>query len=213
MSFCNELEKYEYEDKDKHKDDEKNNKKESEKIILKNEYFYFSREKKNNYLTNCKIENNNIHITDLFNFNLLQLMYQLNSDIFQTIEFTIINENEANLYLLIKPLLQNLGIWQRFVSLKFTKTVLQDESVIFTGIPDIEYANLKHNCKNAVIAPLSKIIFHCSPSTPNKFNLTTYFTLEDNFVFPLMLEKFIGIIFKKVYKNIIKGVKNINNKK
>ena len=198
MNLTNEYEKGNDNDNDRGK--------EREKIILKNDYFYFSRQKNNNYVTNCKIENNNIQVNDIFNLNLLKLMYQVNSDIFETIDYTIINENEANLYLLIKPLLQNLGIWQRFVSLKFTRFVLADDSVVFIGVPDIDYGNLKHNCKNAVLAPLNKIIFHCSLSTPHKFNLKTYFTLEDNFVFPIILEKLIGTIFKKVYKNIIKSI-------
>ena len=186
---------------------------EIKKIILKNEYFCFSCQKKNNYIANCKIENNNnnIRMIDLLNLNLLKLMYQLNSDIFETIEFTIINENEANVYLLIKPLLKNLGIWQRFVSLKFTRSVLSDDTVIFVGVPDHEYGKLKHTCKNAVFAPLNKIIFYCDVSSTNinELNLTTYFCLEENFVFPMMLEKLVGTIFKRVYKNIKKGIESL----
>jgi len=187
---------------------------ETKKIILKNEYFCFSSQKKNNYIANCKIENNNnnnIRMNDLLNFNLLKLMYQLNSDIFETIDFTIINENEANVYLLIKPLLKNLGIWQRFVSLKFTRSVLSDDTVIFVGVPDHEYGKLKHTCKNAIFAPLNKIIFYCdvSRTNMNALNLTTYFCLEENFVFPMMLEKLVGTIFKRVYKNIKKGIESL----
>ena len=39
-----------------------------EKILIKNNYFSFIREKPNQYRINCIIENNNINVENLFNF-------------------------------------------------------------------------------------------------------------------------------------------------
>jgi hypothetical protein len=179
-----------------------------EKILIKNNYFSFIREKKNHYRINCIIENNNINAETLFNINLLQFMYSVNKDLFEIIEFNATSENEVNLYLLIKPLFKSLGILQRFVSLKIIQTNIND-SVIFNGVSNIEYGLLRNQSKNAIIAPIYNIIIQCNPIHSGKFELVTYIKLEDNFVFPSMIEKMVGTIFKKVYKNIISGIQSL----
>lgn len=178
-----------------------------EKILIKNNYFSFIREKKNHYRINCIIENNNINVESLFNLNLLQFMYSVNKDLFEIIDLKKTTENEVNLYLLIKPLFKSLGILQRFVSLKIVQSNIND-SIIFNGISDINYGITMNQNKNAIIAPISNILIQCNPIHSGKFELVTYIKLEDNFIFPLMIEKLVGTIFKKVYKNIIKGIKN-----
>jgi hypothetical protein len=180
----------------------------NEKILINNEKFILVRERKNNYRINCIIENNNINVENLFNFNLLNFMYTINKNLFEIIDLNISNENEANLYILIKPIFKTLGFLQRYVSLQIIKSKIGN-SIIFNGKIDNEYGLLKNNCKQAIIAPVTNAVIKCIPIHPGKFELVTYIKLDEKFEFPSMIEKIIGTLLKKVYKNIIKGIESI----
>ena len=174
----------------------------NEKILINNENFVFVRERKNNYRINCVIENNNINVEKLFNFNLLQFMYSINKNLFEIIDLDIKNDNEANLYLLIKPIFKSLGFYQRFISLNMIKSKIGN-SIIFNGQIDKEYGILKNNCKQAIMSPVTNAVIKCTPIHSGKFELVTYLKLDENFKFPIMIEKIIGTLLKKVYKNIM----------
>jgi hypothetical protein len=178
-----------------------------EKILIKNDYLSFIRTKTNHYKINCMIENKNINIENIINFNLLELMCKCNSELFEKIDMYKESEKEAKLYLLVKPIFQSLGIYQRYISLQLEKTNINKESIIFSGIPNIEYGLLQNTCNQAILAPISRLDIKCNIINKNKFELVTFITLEDNFVFPNLLEQLIATIFKKVYKNIIRCIK------
>jgi hypothetical protein len=180
----------------------------NEKILINNNNFVFVREKKNNYRINCIIENNNINVEYLFNFNLLNFMYEINKNLFEVIDLNINNENEANLYILIKPIFKTLGFLQRFICLQIIKSKIGN-SIIFNGKINNEYGLLKNNCKHAIIVPVTNVIIKCTPIHSGKFELVTYLMLDENFEFPSIIEKMIGTILKKVYKNIIKGIQSL----
>ena len=160
----------------------------NEKILIKNTNFVFVRERKNNYRINCIIENNNINVENLFNFNLLNFMYEINKNLFETIDLNLDpdNENEANLYILIKPIFKTLGFLQRFICLHIIKSKV-DNSIIFNGKIDNEYGLLKNKCKQAIIVPVTNAIIKCNPIHSGKFELVTYLKLDENFEFPTML--------------------------
>lgn len=181
----------------------------NEKILIKNENFVFVRERKNNYRINCIIENNNINVEKLFNFNLLHFMYSINKNLFENIDLNINTENEANLYILIKPIFKTLGFLQRFICLKIIQSKIGN-SIIFNGKIDNEYGLLKNNCKQAIIAPVTNAVIKCIPIHSGKFELVTNLKLDENFEFPMMIEKIIGTLLKKVYKNIINGIQSLN---
>jgi hypothetical protein len=182
----------------------------NEKILINNANFIFVREKKNNYRINCIIENNNINVEKLFNFNLLYFMYSINKNLFEIIDLDASdeNENEANLYILIKPIFKTMGFLQRFICLKIIKSKIGN-SIIFNGKINNEYGLLKNSCKQAIIAPVTNAVIKCIPIHSGKFELVTYLKLEDNFEFPTMIEKIIGTLLKKVYKNITKGIQSL----
>ena len=68
----------------------------NEKIIIKNNYFYFSKQNINDYLIKCIIQQKNIILENLFNFNLLQIMYQSNNDLFDIIDLKIIDSRYSS---------------------------------------------------------------------------------------------------------------------
>lgn len=75
------------------------------------------------YKLSFNLENNNIHLTSIIDFNIIKLLYELNKDIYDKIDLNIINNNEADLLVINKHLFQDLGLSQKYSYFKIKKTV------------------------------------------------------------------------------------------
>ena len=60
---------------------------ENQTTLFNKEGFIFSRVKKNQYKLEFAMENNNIIISKIIDFNLIKLMYDLNPDVYEKVEF------------------------------------------------------------------------------------------------------------------------------
>jgi hypothetical protein len=182
--------------------------KDKQKIIIQNNNFSFIKQSNNHYKISGIIENKNILIKNIINFNFLELICKINNELFEIIELKIDNENEAYLFLLVKPIFKNFGILQRYISLKIIQSQIMD-TVIFTCIPYLDNALINKYSNNIIHAPIFKIIVQCNIHNPYKFELNKHIYLEENFIFPSIIEQLMGNIFKKIYKKIVKTVELI----
>ena len=62
--------------------------------------------KTNDYSIFYNIKNTNIYLLKIINFNIIQLIYEINKDIFDEFNIEIINENEAIVYIIMQNSLQ-----------------------------------------------------------------------------------------------------------
>jgi hypothetical protein len=58
--------------------------------------------KTNDYSIFYNIKNTNIYLLKIINFNIIQLIYEINKDIFDEFNIEIINENEAIVYIIMQ---------------------------------------------------------------------------------------------------------------
>ena len=181
-------------------------------LINKNDNVTIKKES-NKYIISCEIENININVENLFNnnFNFIQLIYNINSELFEIIDIKNSNENvnEAFCYLLIKHHFQNLGVYQRYIVLKINKIYNPNNNTIFNGVSYPEYNNYTKSNNTAILAPIKNIIVECNIINNHKFNLITTILLEESFIFPTMIEQLTIPIFRKCYKNIKNVLQNI----
>jgi len=82
--------------------------------LYSKEGFVFTKNEKNNYSLSFGMENNNIILSKIIDFNLVKLIYDLNNDIYEKVNLKIINDNEATINLLMRHLFEDLGLPQRF---------------------------------------------------------------------------------------------------
>ena len=73
-------------------------------VLYSKEGFIFTKNDKNDYTLSFSMQNNSIVLSKIIDFNVIKLIYDLNSDIYEKININIINENEAIANLLIKHL-------------------------------------------------------------------------------------------------------------
>lgn len=93
-------------------------------IIMKRDGFSFEKIDNKCYYTTFDIKNNNLKLSDIINFDLIKVLYDLNPDIYDLVEIEKINENEANLIIIMKHLFKDIGISQKYsyLNIKLLKT-------------------------------------------------------------------------------------------
>jgi hypothetical protein len=179
----------------------------SKKTIIKNPNFVLTRNKKNHYQIDFTVENKNIYVSNILNFSFIKLIYEVNKNMFEIVQLDMINENEAKLYLLMKPIMKDLGVFQRFSTLKITM-YSNAKSVYFKGIPCPEYISL-NKCKNAILAPIKEFTIMCNILTPHKFTITKTLVFDSDFTMILFFENIFGTLIKNIFQQTIKAIECI----
>jgi hypothetical protein len=167
------------------------------KILFSRENFIFIKNDKNNYSLSFNVKNNNIDLTKLIHFNITKIIYELNVDIYEKYNLNIINENEANVNILIKHLFEDLGLPQYYIYLHITKYVEENNIIFF-------FESIKSEIlSKAELLNITNSTIMCDIITPHNINFECNFLL-DNINIPEIeiVEKLIGIILYKIFKRL-----------
>ena len=179
----------------------------SEIILFDKEGFKFSRVKKNHYKLLFTIENKNIILSKVIDFNLIKLIYDLNPDVYEKVNVEKINDFEVESTLLMKHLFEDLGLPQKFSYLRMKKTI-EGNKILFNsesitnlrpeGIPkDAEQMNIQH------------LTSECNIITPHKIDFTFYIVFEPYANIPQFVEKMVGVILHKIFKRVKQFIENV----
>ena len=98
-----------------------------EKVILKKNGLVFSKQDKNIFKVDCILENQTIFLESIIDFGLIQMIYDLNKDIYEHVEIIKINEHEIQIILLMKHFFEDLGMPRRYSHLCVLKQVGTDK--------------------------------------------------------------------------------------
>lgn len=175
-----------------------------ETILVNKPNYTFKRLKQNLYQSIAILENKNCLVEQMMGFPFIKLMFDINNDKFDIVDLNIINDTEANLFVLMKPLFSHLGISQRFLSIKLMKHIVPNKGVNFIGIPYPELIrnyNIKN--KNIIHAPIADLQIMLQLINPHKFQIIEFIKLDDNFYMSIVFEKIFIVLFKRIFINII----------
>ena len=175
-------------------------------ILYSKESFTFKRNDKNNYTLSFDMENKNIFLSKIIDFNLLKLIYDLNKDVYEKSNIKIINDNEAVFNLLMKHLFEDLGLPQRFSYINI-KRIVKEKQIIFVSQtikderppdmpPDAEIMNI--NC-----------LIECNVLTPHFIQFEFNVLFEKTTIIPAVTEKLIGLILFKLFKRVKQFIENV----
>lgn len=175
--------------------------------LYSKEGFIFKKNEKNNYSLSFEMENNHMILSKIIDFNLVKLIYDLNSDIYEKVNLKIINENEATINLLMKHLFEDLGLQQRFSYVKIKK-IYQENKIIFES-ETIKSERPEGMPKDSELVPIRKIISNCDIITPHKIRFTFNILFEDNMIVPPVVEKIVGLILYKIFNRVKQFIGNV----
>jgi hypothetical protein len=178
-----------------------------ETILFNKEGFTFSRTKKNQYKLEFTMENKNIIISKIIDFNLIKLIYDLNPDVYEKVDLEIHNEFEAVASLLLKHFFEDIGLAQKYSFLHIRKFI-EEKKIIFKSqsIRDRRPEGIPDNCEQMNIQDFISV---CDIVTPHKINFTFNVFFDPDVKIPAFAEKMIGVILFKIFKRVKQFIENI----
>ena len=188
-----------------------NNKEEEEpyeRKVTEGKTYLLVRIATNKYRMTTTIENKKIYMKNLLNFNLINLIYQTNLDKFDKINLNIINEEDANVFLLMKHLFKEMGLKQRYFCFDIKKVDLEN-GISFILTQNAEYGQQVNDCTNAHLMPIKHMLYNFELVSLHKIKMTQYINFDPEVGLPTFLEPVFGLVSKTMLKKMklfIEGV-------
>ena len=177
------------------------------KILYEKDGMKFTKLSDKKYSLDFSMENKNIIMANIIDFNLIKLIYDLNGDIYESVDFNKISENEVIVTLLMKHLFEDLGLPQKYSYLHMKK-IVNNKQIIFRsqsiqserpqGIPD-----------DAELMAMKENIGICNIITPHKIHFSFTVLFEDYVKIPQFAEKMVGLILNKIFKRVKQFIENV----
>jgi hypothetical protein len=176
-------------------------------VLLEKDGFIFSRVKKNNYKISFVMENSNIILSKIIDFNLIKLIYDLNGDVYEKVSMESLNENEIVATLLMRPLFQDLGLPQRFSYIHIKRTV-EEKRIVFQG-QSIRSHHPAGIPEDAELMAMDDLTCVCDIMTDHKIKFSFIILFDTTMNFPSFAEKMVGIILNKIFKRVKQFIENV----
>lgn len=161
----------------------------------------FKRYGLNKYLVEFDVENTNIYMEKIIDFSLIQLIYTLNPDIYEHIEFNKIDDTNAMAILLIKHFFEDIGFPQRY-SFMNIKKIVEKNRVLFKAQTIIQNEKPSNIPPHAEVLNIDNLSCICDLITDHKVKISFYINFNSGFHIPIFAEKMIGVIIHKIFKRL-----------
>lgn len=179
----------------------------NEEILFEKDGLKFTKIKKNNYNLVFSMENKNINLSKIIDFNLITLLYELNPDIYEKLNIQKINENEIIVNFLIKHFFEDLGLPQRF-SYLYMKKKIENNQILFES-QTIRSKRPPCMPDEAELLNVENINTICDIITPHKMLFNCNIIFDDDANIPQFAEKMVGIIINKIFKRVKQFIENV----
>ena len=178
-----------------------------EVVLFNKEGFKFIRTIKNQYKLEFSIENERINISNIIDFSLIKLIYDLNPDVYEYVNLNRVSENEAIITLLMKHFFEDLGLPQRFSYINM-KRYVEGDKIIFRSksIRDHRPPNMPVDSE---LMNMRDLICNCNIITTHKANFDVNVIFDPSMNVPPFAEKMIGMILFKIFKRVKQFIENV----
>ena len=176
-------------------------------VLFESNGFQFTKLKHNNYNASFSVENLKIHLAKIINFEFIQLIYNLNPDIYEYVHLEKLNGNEAIITLVMKPFFEDLGIPQKYSYMHMKKTV-NDDQIVFDAqaINSFKPDTIPHDAQSVSFSKMTSI---CHLETPHKIRFVYNVCIDESRTIPQFVEKFMGIVANKIFTRVKQFIENV----
>ena len=177
------------------------------KVLYEKDSMKFTKINDKQYCLEFTMENKNIFMTNIVDFSLIKLIYDLNGDIYESVKLTQINENEALAVLLIKHLFEDLGLPQKYAYFHIEK-IVNNNQIIFRS-KTIHSEKPSTIPEDAELMAMKENIGVCDIISPHKIKFAFTVLFEDYVKIPPFAEKMVGLILNKIFKRVKQFIENV----
>ena len=166
--------------------------------------------KKEKYFNiNFNLKNNNINLNNFLNFKIYELLFELNKDIIEKIEF-IDNKinNSLDILLLFHNFGKEFGFKKKYMFIRTLRHNVDNDIVIFKSV-NIPYTNEKIKKKYDLMeCKLSTLIINIKNHSDVNVNYNFEINIEEEL--PIYMENLVGILMKKTFHRLKSFIEQIN---
>ena len=177
------------------------------RVLYAKEGFTFKKNDINNYSLSFVMQNNNIILSKIIDFNLVKLIYDLNSDIYEKVNLQVINENEAIINLLMKHLFEDIGLPQRFSYVRMRR-IVEDNTIKFVS-QSIKGVRPDGMPQDAELMPVENMNCICNIINNHILQFTCNIIFENTMIVPPVAEKLISLIIYKIFNRVKQFIENV----
>jgi hypothetical protein len=177
------------------------------KILIEKDGMKFTKVDKNKFNLSFSIENKNIHLGSIINFDFIKLIYELNTDIYEKVILQKIDGEEASIILIMKHFFNDLGFPQKYSYMNLKKTIKND-NIYFEGSSN--FSEKPAEIPNEVeLLPVENLNIECIAVTPHKFNFNFVILFHNSLIIPSFIEKVISMIVNKLFNRVKQFIESI----
>jgi hypothetical protein len=166
--------------------------------------FLFKRTNPGQYTMQFSLQNDQIDLLKVIDFPLIQLIFDLNKDIFEFIQIERKNDQEAVVVLLGKHILEDIGFPQRYAHVCIVKVV--DPHGITFRIGSISTQRPESIPIEA--EPLVINDWTCQCFLSSVSGIQFHVDMEDLFLLP-MVERIVGLLSFKIFERVKQFIENV----
>ena len=179
------------------------------RIIIDKKKLKIIKNEKNNYDILYNVKNHNIYLSQIINFDLIKLIYEINKDVFEDFNIEIINENEANIYLLLKHYFKELGFPKRYLYLNLQKEKKENNiqfkfKTIYDDLP-----NINNFPSDVIILPIDTMNVNYDFISDHNLKANHNIIFLSTFEIPDFIEKITLTIFSNMFLRTKQFIENI----
>jgi hypothetical protein len=154
------------------------------------------------------IENKNILLNSVLNFDLIKLVYDLNKDICEKAELQKLDDSYAIMTLLIKNFFEDLGISQKFSCLQIHRQVVSAQEIIFLFST---FTNYKPSWlpSDLELAYIDNISLKCICKNPHQVDFDCFIQFPNNQNSPAFVQKMSVMIVHKIINRLKQFIENV----
>ena len=170
----------------------------------------------NEYTVSFSIQNNQLILPSIINFDMVKLIFDLNPDIY---EKSILKKNttleNATICSLMKDLYSDLGIPQSYVCMSVEMVKLNDV-IKFNCLPllnrttPLEFSGIS----DLYLLPVKNLIIDCNILTNNHIEINCRINIDDDIEIEQFIEKMVITVVHKIFIRLKQFIENLsfNNK-
>lgn len=183
---------------------------EQEQKIIEKNGLKFIKLTSNEFNLTFDINNNNILLPAIINFDLIQLIYKLNPNVFEYVETELNAETETNVIMniLLKDIFSDLGLPHYYLALDITKNALDTNKIIFYC--EISNNKLDTYPDDVELLPIQKINICFDIMNNHNVKIKCDINLMDKHNIPSFSEKMIGNMIYNIFNRLKQFIEKVS---
>lgn len=177
--------------------------------IIQREGLVFSRVYSHHYCLEFDLKNTSMYLAKIIDFPLIKLIFDLNQDVYETVDMTRTGDDSASMILLMKHMFKDVGLPQRYSHTKVERVRNTEGTIEFTSETLFDVPKPAWLPAQAELLPIQKLIATFQMRDPHHAQCTINVQFAEKLPITGFMEKMAGLVLTKIFKRMKQFIENV----